>query len=130
MSIDHISKYTWNNQMMISVKRKLAHAMSTCDVNKLHHSGRFTSGFFTTNKCQKSQCPEGRRSKVTLSRRSKIHCELGQPLDPGEEHVQHEEIHVSKEKWCNPIMTSVKLNRHFKYVKIMNLSDTRKLIIS
>jgi hypothetical protein len=41
---------------------------------------------------QKSQSHEGRRSKVTLSRRSKI----GQPLDLGEEHVRHVEIHVNK----------------------------------
>jgi hypothetical protein len=96
MSADHVNKYTWHNQMMTSVKRKLAHAMSTSDVNKLRHSGRFTSGVFTTNKCQKSRSPEGQRSEVALSRRSKIHRELGQPLDPGEEHVPHEEIHVSK----------------------------------
>jgi hypothetical protein len=40
---DHINKYTWHNQMMTSVKRKLTWAMSTSDVRKLCHSGRFTS---------------------------------------------------------------------------------------
>jgi hypothetical protein len=40
---NHVSKYTWNNQMMTSVKRKLAHPMSTSDVRKIRHSGRFTS---------------------------------------------------------------------------------------
>jgi hypothetical protein len=37
--------------------------------------------------------------------------------------VPHEEIHVSKDTWCNQRMTSVKLNQHFRYVKIMNQSD-------
>jgi hypothetical protein len=47
---DHVSKYTWHNQMMTCVKKKLACAMSTRDVNKLRHSGRITSGVFTTRK--------------------------------------------------------------------------------
>jgi hypothetical protein len=42
---DHVSKYTWHNHMMTCVKRKLACAMSTRDINKLHHSGRISSGF-------------------------------------------------------------------------------------
>jgi hypothetical protein len=41
---DHVSKYTWNNQKMTSVKRKLARAMSTSDVSELRHSGRIASG--------------------------------------------------------------------------------------
>jgi hypothetical protein len=40
---DHISKYTWNNQRMTSVQRKLVCSMSTSDVNDLCHSKRFTS---------------------------------------------------------------------------------------
>jgi hypothetical protein len=43
MSADHISKYTWNNKMMTRVKRKLARAMTTSDVRKLHHSRRIAS---------------------------------------------------------------------------------------
>jgi hypothetical protein len=41
---DHVNKYTWHNHMMTCVKRKLARAISTRDVNKLHHSERITSG--------------------------------------------------------------------------------------
>jgi hypothetical protein len=41
---NHVSEYTWNNQMMTSVKRKLVRAMSTSDVSKLRHSGRISSG--------------------------------------------------------------------------------------
>jgi hypothetical protein len=41
---DHVSEYTWHNQMMTSVKRKLARAMSTSDVSKLRHFGRIASG--------------------------------------------------------------------------------------
>jgi hypothetical protein len=40
---DHVNKYTWHNQMMTSVKRNLARAMSTSDIRKLRHSERFTS---------------------------------------------------------------------------------------
>jgi hypothetical protein len=59
--------------------------------------------------------PEGRSSEVTLSRRSEIHFrELGQPLDPGEEHVPHEEIHISKDMWHNQMMTSVKVQLAFQ----------------
>jgi hypothetical protein len=43
MSAYHVSKYTWNNQMMTSVKRKLACSMTTSDVSKLRHSGRIAS---------------------------------------------------------------------------------------
>jgi hypothetical protein len=41
---DHVRKCTWHNQMMTCVNRKLARAMSTCDVNKSCHSGRITLG--------------------------------------------------------------------------------------
>jgi hypothetical protein len=41
---DHVNKYTWHNQKMTSIKRKLAHAMSTSDVSELRHSGRIASG--------------------------------------------------------------------------------------
>jgi hypothetical protein len=44
MSEDHINNYTWHNQMMTYVKKKLARAMSTCDVNKLRHYERITLG--------------------------------------------------------------------------------------
>jgi hypothetical protein len=42
--VDHISKYTWHNQMMTCVKRKSSRSMSTHDLNKLSHFGRITSG--------------------------------------------------------------------------------------
>jgi hypothetical protein len=41
--VHHVSKYTWHNQMMTSVKRKLACTMSTSDIRKLCHSGIFSS---------------------------------------------------------------------------------------
>jgi hypothetical protein len=44
ISAYHVSEYTWHNQMMTSVKNKLACAMSTSDVRKLCHSGRIASG--------------------------------------------------------------------------------------
>ena len=44
MSEDHVNKYTWHNQMMISFKKKLARAMSTSDVSKLRHFGRIALG--------------------------------------------------------------------------------------
>jgi hypothetical protein len=44
MSADHVSEYTWHNQMMSSVKKKLVHAMSKSDVRNLRHSGRIASG--------------------------------------------------------------------------------------
>jgi hypothetical protein len=53
MLVDHISKYTWHNQIMTCVKRKLAHSMSTRDVNsyvtlgellrEFHHQEMFKS---------------------------------------------------------------------------------------
>jgi hypothetical protein len=58
---DHVSKYTWNNQMMTSVKRKLARAMSTSDVSKLHHSERFSS---EVSSPKMSKVPKSRRTKV------------------------------------------------------------------
>jgi hypothetical protein len=41
---DHVSKYTWYNQKITSIKRKLAHSMSTSDVSELRHSGRISLG--------------------------------------------------------------------------------------
>jgi hypothetical protein len=35
-------------------------------------------------------------------------------LDLGEEHVPHEEIHVSKDMWRNQMMTSVKVQLAFQ----------------
>jgi hypothetical protein len=70
---DHISKntcgrprhaevtYTWHNQMMTSVKRKLARAMSTSDVSKLRHSGRIASG---VSPPRNVKSPKSRRMKV------------------------------------------------------------------
>jgi hypothetical protein len=54
---DHF-KYTWHNQMMTCVKRKLAHAMSTSDVNKLRHSGRITSGVSPLANDKSSEVPK------------------------------------------------------------------------
>jgi hypothetical protein len=71
MLADHVNKYTWHNQMMTSVKRKLARAMSTSDISKLRHSGDLLREFHQM-KCQKSRSPEGQSSEVTLSRRSEI----------------------------------------------------------
>jgi hypothetical protein len=61
--VDHVSKYTWDNHMMTCVKRKLAHAMSTCDINKLHHSKRITLGVspprnFKSPKVLKDEVPK------------------------------------------------------------------------
>jgi hypothetical protein len=55
---DHVSKYTWHNQMMTCVKRKLAHAMSTHDVNKLRHSGRITSGVSPPRNVKSPEVPK------------------------------------------------------------------------
>jgi hypothetical protein len=60
---DHVSKYTWNNQMMTCVKRKLARAMSTRDVNKLCHSGRITSGVSPPRNVKSPEVPKDKVSK-------------------------------------------------------------------
>jgi hypothetical protein len=60
---DHVSKYTWHNQMMTCVKRKLAHAMSTRDVNKLRHSRRITSGVSPPRNVKSLKVPKDEVSK-------------------------------------------------------------------
>jgi hypothetical protein len=55
---DHVSKYTWHNQMMTCVKRKLTRAMSTHDVNKLRHSRRITSGVSPLANDKSSEVPK------------------------------------------------------------------------
>jgi hypothetical protein len=89
---DHVSKYTWHNQKMTSVKRKLARAMSTSDVSELRHSGRIASG---VSNVKSYEVPKDEDLKFLSTVDLRIHRELGQPLDPGEEHVPHED-HVSK----------------------------------
>jgi hypothetical protein len=82
--------------MMTSVKRKLARAMSTSDVSKLRHSGRIASGVSPPRNVKSPEVPkdEGPKSlSVVDLRYIRI---LGQPLDQENEHVPHEEIHVSK----------------------------------
>jgi hypothetical protein len=132
MSADHVSEYTWHNQMMTSVKKKLARAMSTSDVSKLRHSGRIASGVSPPRNVKSPEVPKDEGPKSLSVRRSKIHRELGQPLDPGEEHVPHEDPrqqdYVSKDTWRNQTMTSVKLIRHFRYMEITNPSDTWQLL--
>jgi hypothetical protein len=54
----HVNKYTWHNQMMTSVKRKLARAMSTSDVSKLRHSGRITSGVSPPRNVKSPEVPK------------------------------------------------------------------------
>jgi hypothetical protein len=66
---DHVSKYTWHNQMMTSVKRKLARAMSTSDVSKLRHSGRITSG---VSPPRNVKSPKSRRTKFRSHSQSSI----------------------------------------------------------
>jgi hypothetical protein len=63
MSEYHVSKYTWHNQMMTCVKRKLACAMSTHDVNKLHYSRRITSGVSPLANGKSSEVPKDEISK-------------------------------------------------------------------
>jgi hypothetical protein len=58
MSADHVSKYTWHNQVMTSVKRKLARAMSTSDVSKLRHSGRIASGVSPPRNVKSPEVPK------------------------------------------------------------------------
>jgi hypothetical protein len=65
---DHVNKYTWHNQMMTSVKRKLARAMSTSDVSKLRHSGRFTSEGSSPTNVKSPEVPKDEGLKVALSR--------------------------------------------------------------
>jgi hypothetical protein len=60
---DHVSKYTWHNQMMTCVKRKLAHAMSTHDVNKLRHSRRITSRVSPPRNVKSLKVPKDEGSK-------------------------------------------------------------------
>jgi hypothetical protein len=60
---DHVSKYTWHNQMMTSVKRKLARAMSTSDVSKLCHSGRITLGVSPPRNVKIPEVPKDEGSK-------------------------------------------------------------------
>jgi hypothetical protein len=58
MSADHVSEYTWHNQMMTSVKRKLARAMSTSDVSKLRHSRRIASGVSPPRNVKSPEVPK------------------------------------------------------------------------
>jgi hypothetical protein len=69
---DHV-KYTWHNQMMTSVKRKLAHAMSTSDVSKLRHSERFTSGVSSPTNVKSPEVPKDEGPKSLSVIRSKDH---------------------------------------------------------
>jgi hypothetical protein len=70
---DHVSKYTWHNQMMTSVKRKLARAMSTSDVSKLRHSGRFTSGVSSPTNVKSPEVPKDEGLKSLSVVRSEDH---------------------------------------------------------
>jgi hypothetical protein len=64
-SEDHINKYTSHNHMMTSVKRKLARAMSTCDINKLRHSERITLGVSPLENDKSSDVPKDEIPKWT-----------------------------------------------------------------
>jgi hypothetical protein len=62
----HVSKYTWHNQMMTSVKRKLARAMSTSDVSKLRHFGRSTSEGSSPKNVKSLEVPKDKGSNLVL----------------------------------------------------------------
>ena len=63
MSVDHVSKYAWHNQVMTSIKRKLARAMPTSDIRKLRHSGRIASGVSPPRNVKSIEVPKGKGLK-------------------------------------------------------------------
>jgi len=63
---DHIRKYTRNNHMMTSVKRKLARAMSTSDISKLHHSRRIALGVSPPRNVKSPEVSKEKGSKSLL----------------------------------------------------------------
>jgi hypothetical protein len=70
---DNVSKYTWHNQMMTSVKRKLARSMSISYVRKLRHSGRFTSGVSSPTNVKIPKVPKDEGPKSLYVVRSEDH---------------------------------------------------------
>jgi hypothetical protein len=59
--------------MMTSVKRKLAHAMSTSDISKLRHSGRFTAEGSSQTNVKSPEVPKEEGMKSLSVVRSKDH---------------------------------------------------------
>jgi hypothetical protein len=116
---------------MASVKRKLTHAMSTSDISELHHSRRIAS---RVSNVKSYEVLKDDNPKFLSAVDIRIHWELGQSLDIGEEHVPHEDPrqqdYVIIDTWHNQTLTSVKLIWHFRYVKITNPSDMWQLLSS
>jgi len=64
---EHVNKYTWHNQMMKSLKRTLAHAISVSDVSELCHSGRISSGVSPPRNLKSPKVLKDKDSKSLLS---------------------------------------------------------------
>jgi hypothetical protein len=92
--------------MMTRIKRKLAHAISKSDVRKLRHSGRIASEVSPPRNFKSPEVTKDEGPKALSF------------ID-----LRYYNDHQIKDTWHSKITTSVKLIRHFRYVKIKNTSD-------